>query len=235
MMIYVYAIIDRPTIPVPAVPGLERAALDTLPYRDIGAVVSLSTISKAPPIEANLWQHETVVEALMTDHSVLPVRFGMIFPDEGAVQAVLRTRYAEFTAGLKRVRGYVELGLRVLWVQDGDPPLTPDQQLPPSLGSGRAYMLARLEEECKLQVRRERANALAEDIHTPLARLAAESTRRTLITPRLLLTAAYLVKREQVAAFRQEVEMLSSTYPEVRLLCTGPWPPFSFVAVRNEQ
>jgi len=235
MMIYVYAIIDRPTIPVPDIPGLEGTALDTLPYRDIGAVVSLSTMSKVPPIEANLWQHETAVEALMTDHSVLPVRFGTMFPDEAAVQAELSTHYTEFTAGLKRVRGYVELGLRVLWDNDSDLPLTPDQQLLPSPGSGRAYMLARLEEECKLQVRRERANALAEDIHTPLARLAAETTRQTLITPRLLLTAAYLVKREQVAAFRQEVEMLNSTYPRVRLLCTGPWPPFSFVAVTDEQ
>lgn len=233
-MIHVYAIIDRPTSRVPVVSGLDGAALDTLPYRDIGAVVSLSTMSKSPPIEANLWQHETVVEALMTDHSVLPVRFGTIFPDEAAMQAVLVTRYAEFTTGLEHVRGYVELGLRVLWDDDSALALTPDRQQP-SHSSGRGYMLARLEEECKLQVRREQANALAEDIHTPLARLAAETTRQTLMTPRLLLTAAYLVKREQVAAFRQEVEMLNSTYPEVRLLCTGPWPPFSFVTVMDEQ
>ena len=234
-MIYVYAIIDRPTSPVPAVLGLERAALDTFPYRDIGAVVSLFTISKALPIEANLWQHETVVEALMTDHSVLPVRFGMIFPDEGAVQAVMGTRYAEFSASLKRVCGYVELGLRVLWDDDSALAFTPDQQLVPFPAGGRAYMLAQLEEERKTEKRRERAKALAEDIHIPLARLAAETTRRTLMTPRLLLTAAYLVKREQVAAFQQEVEMLNSTYPEVRLLCTGPWPPFSFVTVMEEQ
>jgi hypothetical protein len=234
MTVYVYAIIDRPTIPVPDMPGLEGAALDTLPCQDIGAVVSLSTVGKAPPVEAILWQHETVVEALMADHSVLPVRFGTMLPDEAAVQAVLVTHYAEFTVGLERVRGHVELGLRVLWNDDSARPLTSDQPPPHSLGSGRAYMLARLEEECRLQVRRERAESLAREIHTPLARLAAEATLRTLMTPRLLLTAAYLVRHEQVAAFRQEVETLSPTYPEVRLLCTGPWPPFSFVAVRNE-
>lgn len=234
MMIYAYAIIDRPAIPAPDISGLEGAALDTLSYRDIGAVVSRCATGKAPPVEANLWQHETVVEALMTDHSVLPMRFGTMLSDEAAVQATLVKRYAEFTAGLDHVRGYVELGLRVLWDDDSAPPLTPDQQQP-SHSSGRAYMMARLEEESKLQVRRERAKALVEDIHTPLARLAAETTRRMLITPRLLFTAAYLVKREQVAAFRRGVETLSSTYPEVRLLCTGPWPPFSFVAVRHEQ
>ena len=78
----------------------------------------------------------------------------------------------------------------------------------------------------------------------PLARLSTESTHRTVTTPHqavfapqtpLLLTAAYLVRREQVAVFRQQVENLRSTFPETRLLCTGPWSPFSFVAMNDQQ
>lgn len=230
-MVYVYAIIDLPGIPAPAVTGLDGAGLDTLAYRDIGAVFSRTT-SKPSPIESNLWQHEAVVEALMADHSVLPVRFGAMFRDEAEARSALETRYDEFTAGLERVRGHVELGLRVLWDDDGDPPPTLDRT---SYDSGRAYMLAHLEEQRKLEMRQKRVNTLAEDIHTPLACLAAESTRRMLITPRLLLTAAYLVKRERVADFRQEIETISSTYPEMRMLCTGPWPPFSFATVKDEK
>ena len=67
------------------------------------------------------------------------------------------------------------------------------------------------------------------ELHTPLAQLAAESTRQVLVTPRLLLTAAYLVERDQVTAFQREVGGLSGAYPALRLLCTGPWPPYSFV------
>jgi len=63
----------------------------------------------------------------------------------------------------------------------------------------------------------------------PLAKLAVESIQQMLITPGLLLTAAYLVERNQVAAFRQAVEALSAAYPALRFLCTGPWPPYSFV------
>ena len=43
------------------------------------------------------------------------------------------------------------------------------------------------------------------------------------------MTAAYLVKRTEKAAFQREVESLGSARPELRLVCTGPWPPFNFV------
>lgn len=231
-MVYVYSIIDEPAIPTPAILGLDGAALHTLEYRDIGAVLSLSPISKVSQTEANLWQHEAVVEALMTDHTVLPMRFGTILPDEAAVLAKLTTRYDEFIAGLNCVRGHVELALRVLW--DEEVPQTPNRRPTPVNAGGRDYMLAQLEEQRESEKRSEGAKALAEDIHSSLARLSAESIRRTLVTSRLLLTAAYLVKREGVEAFRQEAEMLNLANPGVRLLCTGPWPPYNFAVVKNE-
>jgi len=194
------------------------------------------------PTEDNLWRHEAVVEILMADRTVLPMRFGTVLADEAAIQAVLAAHHADFVASLDRVRGRVELGLRVLWEAD-QPPTPPSSSEFPGVpqghsseelrgtqaNSGRAYLLARLEEERQRQACRQRAEALAEELHTPLAQLATESTRQVLITPRLLLTAAYLVEREQVAAFRQEVEALSAANPTLRFLCTGPWPAYSFV------
>ncbi|MBI5956606.1 MAG: GvpL/GvpF family gas vesicle protein [Chloroflexi bacterium] len=226
---------------MPAVPGLKVGANDHSPlfgvsYQDIAAVVSTLTSAKVQPTEANLWLHETVVEALMVDRAVLPVRFGTVLANEAAVQAVLTAHHADFVANLKRVRGRVELGLRVLWEIEeqgsggaGEQGGTPAPSHLRREGSGRSYLLARLAEERQVWARRRRAEALAAEIHAPLARLAAEDTRQVLITPRLLLTAAYLVDRDQVATFRQEVEALSAAYPALRFLCTGPWPPYSFV------
>jgi len=240
-MIYLYAITDRCDLPVPAKPGLEGTSLFSLTYQDIAAVVSPLDTAKTPPTEDNLWRHEAVVEALMADRTVLPVRFGTMLADEAAVQAALAAHYADFVAGLERVRGRVELGLRVLSSPEF---LQLPQSSPkfPSIsqrnseelrgtqgGSGRAYLLARLEEERQRQAWRQRAEALADELHVPLARLAVESTRQVLVTPRLLLTAAYLVEQGRVPTFRQEVEALSAAYPELRFLCTGPWPAYNFV------
>jgi len=231
---YLYAITDRPNLSVPAEPGLEGTSLFSLTCQDIAAVVSPLTTATVPPTEDNLWRHEAIVEALMADRTVLPMRFGTVLADESAVQAALAAHYTDFVASLDRVRGRVELGLRVLWEDKIDFRFNSSQESQianrkSQIGSGRAYMLARLEEERQRQAWRQRAEALAEELHTPLSRLAVDSTRQVLVTPGLLLTAAYLVEREQVAAFRQEVEALSAAYPELRLLCTGPWPAYNFV------
>jgi hypothetical protein len=45
----------------------------------------------------------------------------------------------------------------------------------------------------------------------------------------LLLTAAYLVRHHRLDPFRGRVRTLSTDYPALRFLCTGPWPPYSFV------
>ena len=226
---YLYAITDQPNLPAPAEPGLEGASLFSLTCQDIAAVVSPLTTATVPPTEDNLWRHEAIVEALMADRTVLPMRFGTVLADEAAVKAALAAHYTDFVASLDRVRGRVELGLRVLWeIADSEWQIADSSQRPSAM-SGRAYLMARLEEERQRQAWRQRAEALAEEIHAPLDHLAAESTRQVLITPRLLLTAAYLVERDQVAAFRQKVEALSAAYPKLRFLCTGPWPAYNFV------
>ncbi|MBI4770137.1 MAG: GvpL/GvpF family gas vesicle protein [Chloroflexi bacterium] len=259
MAIYLYAITDCPQSTLPEMPGLEGAAICSLACRDIAAVFSLlptpsqsppaqaglgadsagsprGRAGEAPPTEANLWRHEAVVEALMADRSVLPVRFGTVLAHEAALRVMLTTHYANFVASLDRVRGRVELGLRVLWeIADSEWLMADSSQRPsaishqPSAMSGRSYLLARLEEHRQAQARRQWAEALVARLHTPLGRLAVENTRQVLLTSRLLLTAAYLVDRERVAAFRREVEALSAAYPALRFLCTGPWPAYNFV------
>lgn len=229
-MIYLYAVTDRPEIPPHAMSGLGEFAIDMLPYMDIGAVTSCYSMAELSPIESNLWRHEKVVESLMTEHTVLPVRFGTVLPNEAAVQTVLASHYTEFAANLTHVRGRVELSLRVMQNEYDD--LL--QQIEPKyiFDTGRAYISARLEEQRIMQSRRQEAEALAADIHAPLAGLAAENTQRILATPRLLLTAAYLVDIERIAAFQDEIAALSTAHPQLRLLCTGPWPPYHFVTCR---
>jgi hypothetical protein len=175
-----------------------------------------------------------VVESLVADRAVLPVRFGAILAGETTVRAILAAHYTNFVTSLDRVRGRVELGLRILWdddLQKTDSGLqTADSSHQLSAISGRSYLLARLEEERQLRAWRERAETLAMELSASLSRLAVESVQQTLITPRLLLTAAYLVEQDQVVAFRLEVEALKATHPALHFLCTGPWPPYSFVA-----
>ena len=214
-MLHVYAIAEPAAAPPPVVAGAAGEPLSCVPCQELVGVAG--EVGQAPTVasEATLWAHEAVVEALMERGAVLPARFGTVVADEAALAAALERRQAELRAALDRVRGAVELGVRARWADDRE-------VVTGRPATGRAYLAGRLE------VRR-RAASLAEAVHTPLAGLARDSRRRVAAAPRPWLTAAYLVEREAVDAFRARAAELAAARDDLTLACTGPWPPYSFV------
>lgn len=229
-MIYVYAITDHACAAPPDVRGLDEAALAARGIGAVASVYSAHDLRQITPTAENLWRHEAVVESIMRHcDAVLPARFGTLFADQTALDEIL-TRHADaLAAGLARVRNCVELGLRVLW--------QPPAQQASSVelhGSGRAYMLARLDDERQRRDLRQRAEQIASGLHDALAPLARDSTRRLLPTTDVLMSSAYLVARDAAEPFATRARELSSEHPGVRLLCTGPWPPYHFAPVLKE-
>ena len=74
----------------------------------------------------------------------------------------------------------------------------------------------------------ERVDAIAGELHRPLAGLARASTRTRAATPRLVMSGAYLLEPDEVEAFETRVAELRARHPELAVACTGPWPPYSF-------
>jgi len=214
-MLYVYAICDSPhTL---AVRGLQGAELAVTGDRGVFAVWSEHPHLRMEADETALWEHERVVESLLEEGAVLPMRFGSLVPDREALSEMLRERREEFEHGLDRVRGAVEIGVRALVPREpaevGAVPSDADRP-------GTAYMLARLNGE-------KRSAAIAARIHEPLAALARASTpRRSSLAGSG--NTAYLVDRDDVDPFRAAVEHLDETLGEATVVCTGPWPPYSF-------
>ena len=197
-MIELYAITDHPTPPLP-----EVAPLRLVLTGDLAAVCApAGDIAVSPDA---LWRHEAVVEALMEERDVLPVRYGTRFDDEDTAARAVSARRADLMAALDRVRGAVELSLRVI---------DPDERAP---SGGAGY----------LRARRDREEA-SRAIHEPLAAAARAAAERPARAPSELLRAAYLVDRDAVGAVTKLVEQLQDANPRLRLLCTGPWPAYSF-------
>ena len=207
-MIELYAITDHPGPRLPEVAPLTAVPTDGL------AAVCAPAGSGAVTAD-DLWRHEDVVEALMRDRDLLPVRYGTRVRDEAAAARAVAERHRELRAALDRVRGAVELSLRV--VGPAEPP-------PPQHADGNEYMRAK----ARRGARRERAVAT---IHEPLSLLARQSRKRPAGSESELLRGAYLVDRAAVDSFTCLVERLESAAPDLRLLCTGPWPPYSFAAL----
>jgi hypothetical protein len=85
------------------------ARLRAIPAGGLAAVVGPSSRSDATA--DSLWRHEELVQALMADRDVLPVRYGTRFADDEDVAQAVAARRSTLTAALDHVRGAVELSV----------------------------------------------------------------------------------------------------------------------------
>jgi hypothetical protein len=212
-VIWLYAICERPDLPLPRVRGLASAPLDMIAEGPLVAVVSRHARAPDEPTIDALWAHERVVESVMVDRAVVPMRFGTTLPSADGVRAALAGRRDMLLGALDTVRGRVELAMRAL-----QPAPRAGAAPPPAAASGSEYLRARL------------AGARARSaLHDPLAALAVAARCWPERAPGELLRTSYLVDESAVTRFRSAVESLQHEHPEASLLCTGPWPAYSFV------
>lgn len=215
-ILYVYALTDSPA-GLPAT-GLHGAPLRRVESGSLAAVVSEHERPPEPD-EDVLWAHEQVVEELMATATILPLRFGSSVEREESLAAMLIERGEEFLASLERVRGAVEVSVRA---ELPEPVAEDAPRRSAAPGSGTAYLLERAQEErCGREA--------VEMVHRPLAALARRSAPPLGPSDPHRFKAAYLVEEGKLEAFGARVGELNAEFEGVKVSCTGPWPPYSFV------
>ena len=85
-------------------------------FKDISAIVSNSPIIQYEARRVNMITHERVLEEVMKQFTVLPVRFSTISEhnDDSGVLRILEKDYKKFDDLLTKMEGKKELGLKVL-------------------------------------------------------------------------------------------------------------------------
>jgi hypothetical protein len=211
-VIWLYAVSERPDLPLPRVRGVAQAPLDMVADGPLVAVLSRHARAPEEPALDALGAHEHVVESLMAERAVLPMRFGTSLPSHDDVRDALAERRDVLLEALDRVRGRVELALRAML------PAASAAAAPLPAASGSEYVRLRL-------ARARTVTAL----HEPLTALAVAARDWPERAPGEVRTS-YLVDEPVVGRFRNAVERLQREHPEAALLCTGPWPAYSFVS-----
>jgi hypothetical protein len=208
-MIYLYAVCESLPGTLRTL-GVEDAPLQIEEVAGLGAVFSVHADLDVTPTHTSLWAHEAVVDELLRAGTLLPLRFGTTLPDVQVLRDILRRDHKRFHALLERVRGRVELAVRV-----GVPVETADGR------DGRSYLRARLATQ-------RAGEEAAQLLLVPLAALAS-ATERSRPGADPVVKASYLVPRDEVERFTVEVLELQERHPELSVSCTGPWAPYSFV------
>ena len=220
MGLYLYCI-GAPDHPAPVdVAGIGGAPVEGLSADPFSAWVS--TLDRAPsPSLEGAREHNAVVERACLVETALPLRFGQWFADRGALTSVLEERSEILVAGLRRVAGAMEMGIRVL-----DPA---HAHAPPDRSSGKAYLEGIARRETHTREARERGAAVANELGEWLGSLVRERRDRPLGTAAGLVAIACLVARHDTRSYNGRVREFPARHPDLRFLFSGPWPPYGFV------
>jgi len=115
---YIYGII-RNSAPLSYGPiGMGKRADEVyaISYKGVSAIVSKSPVIIYEARRVNMITHEKVLEEVMKQFTVLPVRFSTIseHDDDDGILRILEKDYSKFDEMLTRMEGKKELGLKVL-------------------------------------------------------------------------------------------------------------------------
>lgn len=208
--------------------------------RRVQAGSLVAVVSDAPPdLGARrdaLAAHQNVLGELLGQGSALPMRYGVVAPDEATLREDLVHGAEHYHRLLRELAGRVELNVKVL--PDEEQMLREVATDEPVVRRLRRHDVAsyhsRLElGEAVASALRERQHADAHQVLETLGPLAV----RTAVGPQvagIVLDAGFLVERADTESFAGAVDVLGLRMgSRVRLRCTGPLPPYSFVSERS--
>src|SRR5213594_110020 len=219
--------------------GTVPAEVSTVHYKDIAAVVSDTPIEVFDATRENVLAHERVNEAVMRDHTVIPMSFGTVFKTRDDIIELLRGAYSAFIDVLLKMEDKVEFGLKVLW--DRDVMIREIEKLDEDVRRLKGEIATQKGSTYFARVQYGRlvdaalgtlSDRYVSEIFNELRDVSVASRANKAIGDKMILNAAFLVSRDQEAAFDKKVKELGARYDKLTFRYTGPWPPYNFVNIR---
>lgn len=223
--------------------GEKRGEVYTCNFKDISALISPSPVTKYPVSRENIMTHQKVLESVMREHTVLPVRFCTIAEEEAQIKKVLEKRYNEFVDLLMKMKNLTELGIKALWnnlseifkeiaEENYEIKKLKGSLEKPSLLKSKAYSLkVNLGERVKkaLDVKKENEARLLIKKLKPFAR---DFKKNPTHGDSMFLNAAFLVDKEAEEKIDKVVSQLSAGLNgRVKVKYVGPVPVFNFIEI----
>jgi hypothetical protein len=238
---YVYCVVhaDKALSFGPLGIGAEPADVHTVNYKDIAAVVSDTPIAVHEPTRANVLAHERVNETVMRDHTVIPMSFGTVFKTRDDIHELLRTAYEAFKDVLVKMEDKLEFGLKVLWdrdliVKELENENEDIRRLKGEITSqkGSTYFARMQYGRLVDAALGDRSERYVREIFDALRPVSVASRANKPIGDRMIMNAAFLVRREKEQAFDAIVKRIGADLDKLTFRYTGPWPPYNFVNIR---
>ncbi|GGZ67267.1 GvpL/GvpF family gas vesicle protein [Streptomyces echinoruber] len=237
MSTYVYGITasSHPGLP----DGMGGVGDPPRPVRILKEGELAAIVSDAPenlrPKRKDLLAHQSVLSEAGAGGCVLPMRFGSIADDDGAVTRVLAERAEHYRERLRALDGRVEYNVKANHVEEAvlhrvmaeDPEIRAQAEANRQAGGGSYEDKLRLGEMVAHAVQAKEAEDAA-----ALRRALESAAEAVSVGPEStgwLANVSYLVARESAESFLSAVEQARKDMPHLEIRVNGPLPPYSFV------
>ena len=215
----------------------------TVTYQDIACVVCNSPIQDYSSMLKEtlghfLIGHQTIIEKIMQDHSIIPMKFGTFASNDDEVIEVLKRGYPQFKELLINMDGKIELDVTATWndlnsiikeigeednnIKEFKAEITkklPSQTLQDRIKIGMMVKDA-------LDKRREKEQT---HIIGYLKKLTVDFQKHQVKDDNMILNCAFLLEKAKEPDFDLKLKELDKKYNQkVNFRCVGPLPPYSF-------
>jgi len=221
--------------------GLDGGDVRTVSDGGIGIVAS--SAARIPFAEVApektlqyLAQHQRVLERVMLDSPVIPLKFGTYADDDGQVLEILRAGRNEFAGALGRYADKVEVDLAAFWadLKSVLAEIARDEAVISAKArignqtqatTAQCVRLGQLVKELLDQKNKAVAGRLLVTLRTKWQNIVVNPAR----DDSAVLNAAVLINRAEEAEFDRVLEQLDGCYDSrINFRRVGPLPPYSF-------
>jgi len=257
--LWAYCVLRTGEPGVDGLAGIDGGVVERVEARGLAALVSRVPLADfgAGPLRDNLndldWlervarAHEAVLERVLAETTIVPLRLCTIYESEDGVREMLEREHDSLARALDTLAGRQEWGVKVLADEErlteearsrSAEAAALEDELDARTGGG-AYMLRRRLERHVRDAADALASELAEQVHAQLQDWASDAVALAPQNPelsghegRMLMNGAYLVETERVDGLRALVSDLEERHRPlgVRIELTGPWPPYNFLS-----
>lgn len=249
---YLYGVIRRPGPRRPLAGrtmgkgvGDPPAPVELLPHREVAALVStvdpeeIGDAAGARALRRDMAAHSDTLARIFEHVTVLPARFGAVFPDEAVlIEEFLEPEYDRLLGHLERLKGMAEVSVRATFVEEQvlkdvtreSKGLIERLEQSHSRPSGARYH-ERIELGRQIALRiQARRDQDAQWLFDRLSLASHDIRMAESVSDLTVFHGSVLVPRKQLEAFDRVLEDIANEAgSRMKLACVGPLPPYSFV------
>jgi hypothetical protein len=238
MKLYAYCLTDSP-VALEEIVGLSGARPYLIWEDEFSAVVSDYAGDLVGATAENVFDHQRVVDHVLTQSTPLPFRFASLV-SEPAIRSYIRSQEAGLRATFARVRDCVEMAVKVIWDSEairqiGSPVQGSNTSPLGSIGAGTAFLLAKQREILGDELLKSEAARIADWLSACVADYVKAEDVQVRPERPMVLTAAFLVERQNLTHYRYRLTLLQDERKDLRFLTSGPWAPYTFAKIALEK